>query len=53
MKKYTFNELENMNVVELVQLAQSYGLSPRMLHLFTYAQLIAYVHAHQLTAGVK
>ena len=48
MKKYTWEELEKMDVVELVNLAESYGLSARSVKTFTWKQIVAYVHGEQL-----
>ena len=47
MKTYTFEELKNMDVVELNTLARAYGMSALSMRTFTLNQKIAFVHAHQ------
>lgn len=50
MRTYTFEELENMDVVELTTLAKAYGITALSLRTFTYKQIIAFVHAQQILA---
>lgn len=50
MRTYTFEELENMDVVELNMLCREYGMSTLSFRTFTLRQKIAFVHAHQILA---
>ena len=50
MKTYTWEELENMDVVELIELAKAYGMTALSLRTFTYKQIIAFVRAQQILA---
>lgn len=47
MKKFTRKEIENMNVVEINNLAIKLGLSIKMAKSFTLTQKISYIYNNQ------